>query len=123
VATYQSIFIQEQSLGIILIAFPTLVIICPDFYSVREGRSWQCVHVKQKGVEWGGISLVEISPSLGPQSPRNNVAGFALWLTLDNLFSPPNTSFHTQKGVFYIWTDRQARSKETSREETGLLRS
>jgi hypothetical protein len=55
----------------------------------------------------GGISLVEISPSLGPQSPRNNVAGFALWLTLDNLFSPPNTSFHTQKGVFYIWTDRQ----------------
>jgi hypothetical protein len=112
-ATYQSIFILGQSLSIILLAFPTLIIIFPDFYSVREGRSWQCVHVKQKGVE-GGVGGDIISRNISQPwttiTPKQCCWVCPLVNIRQFVFTSKHIVSHAERGILHL--DRKTRGME-----------
>ena len=117
-ATYQSIFIPGQSPSTIPIAFPTSVIIFPDFYSVREGRSWQCVHLKQKGVEWGGdIISRNISQPWTTITPKQCCWVCPLVNIRQFVFTSKHIVSHAERGILHL--ERQTRGREPTRGNAG----
>jgi hypothetical protein len=111
-------FILGQSLSIILIAFPTSVIIFPDFYSVREGRSLHCVHVKQKGVERGGdIISRNISQPWTTITPKQCCWVCPLVNIRQFVFTSKHIVSHAERGILH--SERQTRGTEPTKVNGG----